>query len=88
MTNGDVIAEDYLIMPQTADWNRYLQSTPFKAELQTGVNYSITIDEDDFARNMSYYDHYVPYKNTGNGKDTYNYVNISKLKIVYLGNNN
>ena len=76
------IAASYLIMPHTADWTRYLDSTSFQADLQSGKQYSIKISEDAYARNMSYFDHYESYRNTGSGMEPYNYVNISKIRLM------
>jgi hypothetical protein len=78
------VASSYLIMPHTADWKRYLDSSTFGAELKEGKKYSIKIFEDDYARNMSYFDHYESYKNTGNGADSYNYVNIASLDAIRI----
>lgn len=75
-------ASAYLVMPHTADWTRYLESSSFRAELKAGRVYSIRICEDEAARNMSYFDHYEPYKGTGSGNDPYNYVNIAKIKLI------
>lgn len=85
--NRKIVSTGYLVMPHTADWNRYLQSTPIKAKLKAGVNYKIDIYEDNIARNMSYFDHYEPYKSTGSGNESYNYVNISALRFVRTNNN-
>jgi hypothetical protein len=37
-----------------------------------------------YARNMSYFDHYEPYKSTGNGLKSYHYVNISNVRLTRL----
>jgi len=78
------VAASYLIMPHTADWQRYLESSSFRVDLQKGKKYSIRIFENKYSRNMSYFDHYEPYKSTGNGNSSYNYVNIAKLKLIRI----
>ena len=80
------VAASYLIMPHTVDWGRYLDSSSFQADLEDGKEYFVRIFEDRYARNMSYFDHYEPYKNTGNGMKSYNYVNISKIKLIQIKN--
>jgi hypothetical protein len=80
LPGGNVIAASYLIMPHTADWTRFIQSSSLRASLKAGVEYSVRIYENEYARNMSYFDHYEPYKNSGNGTTPYNYVNIASLK--------
>ena len=81
LPGGNVVAASYLIMPHTADWTRFLKSSSFRADLKTSVEYSVRIYEDEYARNMSYFDHYESYRNTGNGTRSYNYVNIASLKV-------
>ena len=82
LPGGSIAAACYLIMPHTADWARFLESSSFRADLKAGVEYSIRIYEDEYARNMSYFDHYEPYKNSGKGALPYNYVNIASLKVL------
>ncbi len=82
--NSRSFAASYLIMPHTADWARYLDSSSFQADLKKGEKYSVRIFEDEYARNMSYFDHYESYKSTGNGTRPYNYVNISKIRLIRL----
>ncbi len=84
--NGKVIASSYLIMPHTADWARYVDSTSFPVELKAGTKYCVKIFEDEFARNMSYFDHYESYKSAGNGDSPYNYVNIAAVKMAPANN--
>ncbi|MBN1456631.1 MAG: hypothetical protein JW912_02125 [Sedimentisphaerales bacterium] len=79
LPGGKVVIACNLIMPHTADWVRFLKSSSFRADLKAGVEYSVKIYEDEYARNMSYFDHYEPYKNSGNGTEPYNYVNIASL---------
>jgi hypothetical protein len=78
------IAAAYLIMPHTADWKRFLDSSAVQADLKAGTDYTVKIFEDPYARNMSYFDHYEPYKNTGNGASPYNYVNIASLEAILI----
>ena len=85
LDSGEPIATSYLIMPHTADWARYLDSSSFQADLKEGEKYTAKIFEDVYARNMSYFDHYECYKNTGNGTEPYNYVNISNIRLIRLG---
>ena len=83
---ADPVAASYLLMPHTADWKRYLDSSSFQVNLEADKHYVIRIFEDNYARNMSYFDHYECYKNTGNGTKSYNVVNISKIKLTQIKN--
>ncbi|MBC8379083.1 MAG: hypothetical protein H8E62_07910 [Planctomycetes bacterium] len=84
LDSSKLVATSYLIMPHTADWTRYLDSSSFQADLKEGQKYAVKIYEDVYARNMSYFDHYECYKSTGNGTKPYNYVNISKIRLIRL----
>ncbi len=86
---GSLVKSSYLIMPETepddgssSGWEVYRDSTRFVVSLHAGTVYKVLISEDEKARNMSYFDHYIPYKRTGGGEKPYNYVNISKLKLL------
>ncbi|ARN55963.1 amylo-alpha-1,6-glucosidase [Sedimentisphaera salicampi] len=85
-------ADEYLIMPHTEDydshksgWDVYRDSTFVYAELEKGKTYKVLISEDDYSRNMSYFEHYSPYKYSGGGDEPYNYTNISQLKVLPCG---
>ncbi len=82
--SDEPVAASYVIMPHTADWTRYLNSSSFEADLESGKKYAIQVSEDAYARNMSYFDHYECYKHAGNGQTPYNYVNISKIQLILL----
>ncbi len=84
--SGEPVAASFLIMPHTADWEKYLDSSSFQVNLKADKQYVVRIFEDQYARNMSYFDHYEPYKNTGNGTKPYNFVNISKIKLIQIKN--
>jgi hypothetical protein len=78
-----VMAVGYLIMPQSGDWKRWDMSTPITANLDSGVEYSIRISEDEYSRNMSYLknnERYTDYQ--GGGPADYNYVNIAALHLL------
>ena len=88
---GKLVNKDYLAMPETepddgsaSGWQTYRDSTRFTVNLKAGTSYKIKIFEDEFSRNMSYFDHYIPYKRTGGGEKPYNYVNISKVKLLFV----
>jgi hypothetical protein len=83
-STGKSVAAAYLIMPHTADWKRFLDSSSLQADLKSGTNYTIKIFEDPYARNMSYFDHYEPYRGMGNGMTPANYVNIASLMAVFV----
>jgi hypothetical protein len=82
--SGKSVAAAYLIMPHTADWKRYLDSSTLEADVKAGINYTIKIFEDPYARNMSYFDHYEPYRGLGNGMTPCNYVNIVSLEAIRI----
>ena len=87
--SGHTVISKYIVMPETepddgstSGWEVYRDSTRFTAALKAGTNYKVRIYEDEYARNMSYFDHYIPYNRTGGGEKPYNYVNISKMKFL------
>jgi hypothetical protein len=82
--SGKSVAAAYLLMPHTADWKRFLDSSTVQADLKAGTNYTIKIFEDPFSRNMSYFDHYEPYRGMGNGMTPCNYVNIASLDAILI----
>jgi hypothetical protein len=83
---GDVVAAGYLVMPQSGDWTRYDLSSAVEAALDPGQDYQLRICEDEYCRNMSYLGSNIRYTaNPGGGDDSYNYVNISAVRLLYAG---
>ena len=81
--SGKVIADGYLVMPQSGDWKRWDLSSPVVADLVAGASYAISIREDDVSRNMSYLkmnEHYTAWP--GGGEASCNFVNISALHLI------
>ncbi|MGE4286835.1 MAG: hypothetical protein AB7F23_09575 [Phycisphaerae bacterium] len=90
--DDNLLCEDYLKMPHTEEtgsnkrgWDVFRDSASVSAELKKGERYRVVIDEDQYSRNMSYYKHYVPYRNSGGGAEPYNFVNIAELRVAPAG---
>lgn len=78
-----VIKGGYLFMPQTGSWDTWKDSSFVQVNLVAGKSYKIVIREDEYACNMSYFEHFKIYNGTG-GSQSYNNVNITSLKILAL----
>jgi hypothetical protein len=79
---NQVVAAGYLIMPQSGDWKCWHMSSLVEADLAAGQSYSLRIFEDDYSRNMSYFQHNERYTAlTGGGSTPYNYVNIAAVHL-------
>jgi hypothetical protein len=82
--SGGVVACGYLVMPQSGDWKRWDLSSPVVADLVAGINYDISISEDDVSRNMSFLKMNEAYTAwPGGGEASCNFVNISALNLVF-----
>ncbi len=76
------LASGYLVMPQSGDWNRWDMSSPVSVNLKAGEEYTITISQDEYSRNMSYLKNNERYTSgAGGGERSYNYVNIAALHL-------
>jgi hypothetical protein len=81
----DVIAYAYLVMPQSGDWKRWDLSSPAAVNFNAGEEYSISIGEDEYCRNMSYLQNNERYTAwPGGGQESYNYVNIAALHLFQM----
>lgn len=82
---AEPIAAGYLVMPHSGDWQRWDLSNAISVDLQKGESYRIRISEDPYSRNMSYFQSNERYSSgLGGGKESFNYVNIASLRILYL----
>lgn len=81
-STGATVAEGPLVMPHTAAWDRWADSTLVPASLSAGESYTLTLTE---GFNMSWLDHHTLYSRAGGGKDAYGYVNIAALKVLGRG---
>ncbi|HEX4083523.1 MAG TPA: amylo-alpha-1,6-glucosidase [Chthoniobacteraceae bacterium] len=83
------VATGYLVMPQSGDWYHWELSSPVSAVLNAGESYSVRIDEDSRCINMSYLQNNARYTGgNGGGAAPYNYVNISAIRFLYVGDIN
>ena len=82
-----VVADSYVIMPQSNDWTRFDLSSPVFALLEANHSYTVRLFEDGYAHNMSYLEHNRRYTaNVGGGDAPYNYVNVAGFELTYLSN--
>lgn len=84
--SGDIVADDYVVMPQSGDWRRWDWSSPLSVDLDAEETYTLRVFEDAFAHNMSYLEHNRRYTaNPGGGDDAYNFVDIAGIELVRRG---
>ena len=81
-SNGEEVASGPLVMAQIGDWEVWQKSTLLPVSLNAGEVYSIAIS-DGF--NMSYLSHYDDYNFSGGGNAPYNYVNITEMLLLAVG---
>lgn len=82
---GKVVSSNYVVFPQSGDWNRHDLTIPFKAVLEKGKNYQFRIHEDEWSRNMSYLSHNALYTSQrGGGDSPSHFVDIFSLQILQL----
>ena len=80
--SGEIVAADYLVLPQSGDWQRFDLSSIVRAKLKAGENYSFRIFEDEYSRNMSYLEKNERYTSwPGGGTNSYNFVNIAAIRL-------
>jgi len=85
--SGKLVAEGYLVMPQSGDWQRSDWSSIVRADLKAGENYSLRIFEDEYSRNMSYLAANGRYTALpGGGDNDYNFVNIASVQFQRIPN--
>lgn len=76
------VAGGYLIMPQSGDWRRWEMSSPVEVGLIAGVEYRLRLSEDEYSRNMSFFQSNERYTAwPGGGLSAYNFVNIASLRV-------
>ena len=76
-----VVASGYLKMPHLGTWDDWRGSSFLPVTLDSSKSYTITIDEDEHAVNMSELEHFALYGGAG-GASRHNYVNIAELKLL------
>lgn len=75
----------YLMMPHLGQWDRWSGSNFIPVEVTEGARYRITVSQDDYAINMSTFEHFASYTGGSGGVGgPFNDVNISELKVLYL----
>jgi hypothetical protein len=69
-------------MPQSGDWKPWDLSSPAGVNFSAGEEYSISLCEDEYSRNMSYLQNNERYTAwLGGGQESCNYVNIASLHL-------
>jgi hypothetical protein len=81
-SNNENVGTGVLAMPHHERGRYWIDSNFIKVYLHAGVQYQFKIN--DFY-NMSYFEHFENYLHLGGQGGAYNHANISKLKILFLG---
>jgi hypothetical protein len=86
VTDGVLVAEGLVLMPQLGDWGRWRDSSLVRAALAAGVEYRVVVDGDDpRAVNMSVFAHFEAYTGgEGGASGPFNRQNVAALKILAL----
>ena len=81
---GDaLVAEGPVFMPHRTSWQDWGDSNFVPAQLTAGRTYTVSIED---GPNMSTLDHYRDYvAGRGGGQEASNDVNISEVKLLFLG---
>jgi hypothetical protein len=79
------VGQGELMMPQIGDWAAWRDSSMVAVTLAANKDYRIVISESSVSHNMSVFDHFSSYNGEGGKSGTFNRVNISHIKILYLG---
>ena len=82
-SNGAVVAEGYVVMPHLGTWSRWADSSFLPVTLDSSTAYRIVVDMDDFATNMSAFDHFARYTGgEGGANGSFFRVNIDQIKVL------
>ncbi|MEO7097917.1 MAG: hypothetical protein ABI162_01050 [Luteolibacter sp.] len=83
--SGKVVSSNYMIFPQSGDWNRHDLTIPFRVSLDNTKHYQIRLHEDEWSRNMSYLSQNSRYTSQRGGGDfPSHFVDIFSLQILQL----
>ena len=78
---GTEVVSQSIVMPQLGSWSVWGDSSFVSVALQQGESYSIVISD---GWNMSYLDHYRSFNGNGGGDSSYNFVNITEMKLLFM----
>jgi hypothetical protein len=73
-----------LVMPHTASWDNWADSSFVRVTLSAGKPYTVVIHEDASSFNMSDFEHFMLYGGMGGTGGRFDKVNISELKLLGL----
>ena len=76
---GTIAAEGPLVMPHRGSWEAWGDSTVVAATLEADVSYTVRLQD---LENMSSLEHHAIYDGAGGGAESYNFVNITQLKVL------
>lgn len=80
-----LVASGQVLMPQLGTWDAWRGSTFLPVELEGGTPYVIVVREDERSGNMSDLEHFSLYGGMGGKSGRFNDVNVSEVKLLYLG---
>jgi hypothetical protein len=80
-SDDSLVTSGLVTMPQNATWTEWTESTLLRLELDSTRTYRVVIGD---STNMSYFEHFARYDNTGGGAQPYNRVNITAMRFLAL----
>lgn len=82
---GEMLTTDIVMLPQLGSWPVWTESSIAKVNLSASKTYNVKIYEDFDIINMSYFNHFKIYTGgLGGGDNSFNYVNISAVKFLFI----
>lgn len=86
VSDGEVVGNGVLVMPQRGDWSAWGESSFVRASLQAGVSYRVRIGSDASTVNMTDFQHFADYTGGAGGRAGVNLrVNLAEIKLLWLG---
>ncbi len=73
-----IVGEKWVVMPHTASWDNWKESSFVSFDLVAGQDYIVTVSD---GANMSYLEHFARYSGTG-GATPFNNVDISQMVVL------
>jgi hypothetical protein len=83
LSGDQEVGRGYLPLPHTGAWGAWRDSGFLPVDLQAGVRYTVVVDGEDHAYNMSNFQHFRRYTGGPGGVDgPFNRANISAIKLL------
>jgi hypothetical protein len=77
------IARGLFVMPHLGTWDAWRDSSFVRASLTAGKSYTIVLEDDAMAANMSRFQHFTRYTGgTGGASGAFSRVNVAEVKVL------